>query len=155
MENKHKQFNPFDKVLVRELFPYWCCDLYSHFNSNLETHETTTYRNIKDSDILPYEGNEHLLGTTDEPEEEIELKEGDMIVCEYDINCLLNGVGNIRYFSGETHHDFIIVNPIKPDGCRGSYAYFIPFSKFNPKDMEETKKHILCVKNGKIVRYKS
>ena len=65
METNHKQFKPFDKVLVRELNPYWSCDLYSHFNSDSETHETAVIRRVKDKNILPYEGNEHLVGTTD------------------------------------------------------------------------------------------
>lgn len=40
---------------------------------------------------------------------------------------------------------------ISDDGCK-HWKYCIPFSKFNPNDLEETRKHILCVKNGKLVR---
>lgn len=37
---------------------------------------------------------------------------------------------------------------------RFQYSFFVRFSDFNPYDMEETRKHILCVRDGKIVRYK-
>lgn len=106
-------------------------------------------------DFLPYEGNEHLVGTTDNPFKEVEvmLKKGELVFCfdsmvrfeEYDIN--LGKFENIIDFS-EVDYD--------PDGLinisRCNWNYCIPFSKFNPNDMEATKKEILTVRNGKLVK---
>lgn len=56
-----EQLKPFQQVLVRQHSKQeWRADNYSHKNittSNGEYHE-----------IIPYEGNEHLLGTTDSPQ---------------------------------------------------------------------------------------
>ena len=61
------KFQPFDKVLVRDSHEdTWKVDLFSHFK------EVSDYRyrcignhwNL----CIPYEGNEHLVGTADTPE---------------------------------------------------------------------------------------
>ena len=60
------QFKPFDKVLVRMTAnDTWCCDFFSHMNGD-------TYVCICDAFTfcIPYEGNEHLVGTTDKSKEE-------------------------------------------------------------------------------------
>lgn len=59
-------FKPFDKVLVRyNSDSTWICDLYSHYSKKNEKYCCVggfcEY-------CLPYEGNEHLLGTTDIPQ---------------------------------------------------------------------------------------
>lgn len=63
-ENKH-QFKPFDKVLVRDLDEHeWECSLFSHID------EEGYYVCVGSwwMQCIPYEGNEHLLGTTKKPE---------------------------------------------------------------------------------------
>ena len=63
-ENKH-QFKPFDKVLVRDLDEHeWECSLFSHID------EEDYYVCVGSwwLQCIPYEGNEHLLGTTNNPE---------------------------------------------------------------------------------------
>lgn len=59
-------FKPFDKVLVREdNKSEWCCDFYSHYIKDTEYYACTSgYYQY----CIPYEGNEHLLGTTDSPQ---------------------------------------------------------------------------------------
>lgn len=55
---------PFDKVLVRNYGDMvWCANYFSHYKDNNGYH----YVCIDNSYIfcIPYEGNEHLLGTTD------------------------------------------------------------------------------------------
>lgn len=77
---EHK-FEPFEKVLVRDSDSQrWCCDLFS-----------ILIIDDKDSRIwfacvgrtalqcIPYEGNEHFLGTTDSPEQKHEYKWGDKV----------------------------------------------------------------------------
>lgn len=62
MENK---FKPFQQVLVRfNEECTWVCDIYSHYDN-----EDGFYSCIGGLHrcCIPYEGNEHLLGTTDEP----------------------------------------------------------------------------------------
>lgn len=63
-ESKH-QFKPFDKVLVRDIDEQeWECSLFSHID------EEGYYVCVGSwwMQCIPYEGNEHLLGTKNKPE---------------------------------------------------------------------------------------
>lgn len=63
-ESKH-QFRPFDKVLVRDIDENeWECSLFSHID------EEGYYVCVGSwwMQCIPYEGNEHLLGTTNNPQ---------------------------------------------------------------------------------------
>lgn len=156
METKYKKFKPFDKVLMRiNTAAIWECDFYSYYEEGYKyPHRTLSYR-VKDENILPYEGNEHLVGTTDEPEEEIKLEEGEWVI----------GLSNITDFQNLLRHGSVgvfqgLMYPYA-DSAEKKFCinhvvtkYAIRFHDFNPSDMEETKKHILCVKNGKVVKYK-
>lgn len=63
---KKPQFKPFDKVLVRESeSAKWRCAFYSHFEPNSIYHYVTT-GSMYDM-CIPFEGNEHLIGTTKNP----------------------------------------------------------------------------------------
>ena len=64
------QFKPFDKVLVRnEDTSAWTCAIFSHHINN-----TVSFLYAANSFLwkqcIPYEGNEHLVGTTDKPKED-------------------------------------------------------------------------------------
>lgn len=62
-ESKH-QFKPFDKVLVRDIDENeWECNFFSHID------EEGYYVCVGSwwLQCIPYEGNEHLLGTTNKP----------------------------------------------------------------------------------------
>ena len=65
-------FKPFDRVLVREGDDYcWEIGFFDHYNQN----NYFPYRVMGHGyckQCLPYEGNEHLLGTTDKPKMEEE-----------------------------------------------------------------------------------
>ena len=143
-----KKFKTFDRVIIRLGNKIWKADLYSHYDEIPGLHKVVSGKQVGSNDILPYEGNEHLVGTTDEPDEEVRLEEGEWIipadkvgVFEKVVNCI------IRQF------DYVEDDLFK---CKDSaaWAFAIRFSDFNPNDMEETKKKILCVKNGKVIRYK-
>lgn len=57
-------FKPFDKVLVRNMNTQsWRCGLYSHYIDGKEWPFMVNDSSYKH--CIPYEGNEHLLGTTD------------------------------------------------------------------------------------------
>lgn len=61
------QFKPFDKVLVRDRDDRkWGCDIFCHLGDKEGVFIciSSWWRQC-----IPYEGNEHLLGTTNKPEE--------------------------------------------------------------------------------------
>lgn len=63
---KKPQFKPFEKVLVRDSeLEKWECTFYSHFNSKVRYHHNT----VSGMYIMciPFERNEHLVGTTKNP----------------------------------------------------------------------------------------
>ena len=59
---------PFDKVLVRDDdSDEWCLALYAYYRVKTGFHRMVGGARWKQ--CIPYEGNEHLLGTTDKPSE--------------------------------------------------------------------------------------
>ena len=59
-------FKPFDKVLIRVgNKSKWTCDFFSYYHKGFHCIGTDDW-----SQCIPFEGNEHLLGTTDMPSEE-------------------------------------------------------------------------------------
>lgn len=64
------QFKPFDKVLVRDYDnEEWQCNIISHINENPDDDYTYDCIYSRWKQCIPYEGNEHLLNTTNKPEE--------------------------------------------------------------------------------------
>ena len=62
------QFQPYDRVLVRDIpREEWQCALYSHYDREVGEHMCADGHFHEH--CIPYEGNEHLVGTTDEPKE--------------------------------------------------------------------------------------
>lgn len=60
---KELQFKPFEKVLVRDsIYDVWRASFFSHIKEDDERYTTT---GLSWNFCIPYEGNEHLLGTTD------------------------------------------------------------------------------------------
>ena len=148
MENKNK-FKPFDRVIVKnkEKHSVWSCDMVSLATEDAIYTFCRGEIELRHYDILPFEGNFHLVGTSNMPEEEVELKNGEIVVVSDSIEYMLKGFGNIRIFRG-IDCGFVRISSSQ------FYSYCIPFSKFNPNDLEETRKHILCVKDGKLVKAK-
>ena len=66
LEHKSYTFKPFDKVLVRESDEdYWHPDFFIMWHGQF-----AECVGIKGGYVIPYEGNEHLVGTTNKPKEE-------------------------------------------------------------------------------------
>lgn len=66
LKKKECQFKPFEKVLVRDNECLeWRCAFYSHFKPSGRYHHITTVGTYKM--CIPFEGNEHLVGTTKNP----------------------------------------------------------------------------------------
>lgn len=64
---KEHQFKPFEKVLVRDSFDdVWRASFFSHIKENDGRYVTTCFTW---KFCIPYEGNEHLLGTTNNVED--------------------------------------------------------------------------------------
>ena len=64
---KHKEFKPFERVLVREWCDcksVWTASLYSHYDDALDRHCLLGSEHVEDDRIIPYEGNENKLGNT-------------------------------------------------------------------------------------------
>lgn len=61
------QFQPFDRVLVWD-DGGWRCAFYSHLDTESGLHVSAD--GFVFNRCIPYEGNEHLVGTTDEPKED-------------------------------------------------------------------------------------
>lgn len=60
---KEYMFKPFDKVLVRDLEDEdWRCDFFSNYTHDINHYYRTVGSCYKQ--CIPYEGNEHLLGTS-------------------------------------------------------------------------------------------
>lgn len=152
---EHKQFKPFDKVLARKENriddkPCWKADIFSHIDED-GFYVTIGLGCVTKDDIIPYEGNEYLLGTFDEPEEEVKLEEGEWVmVC--DNRSILPEEWLLRHYYGYCNNGIRIFNNLTTGLC--TWKYTIRFSDFNPNNISETLKHVLCVENGKIVRYK-
>ena len=151
MENNHKQYKPFDRILVRE-GGEWTPDIYSYYNENKNKHWCLSFGWLEEDQILPYEGNEHLVGTTDEPEEEIKLEEEEWLMVSSSDDFLPCDWQLYKFVGLDESDDYLLANKYVWRPSKWEYA--IRFSDFNPNDWEETKKHILCVKNGKVVRHK-
>lgn len=68
---EHKHFEPFQKVLVKSRVMngehIWIAAIYSHYDVIKHSHVLTNFNAKRDDDILPYEGNESLLGAEVEP----------------------------------------------------------------------------------------
>ena len=62
-------FKPFDKVLVRFCDgANWCCALFSHYCTRGNNHFVCSGGSV--TQCIPFEGNEHLLGTIDPCDEQ-------------------------------------------------------------------------------------
>ena len=57
------EFKSFDKVLVRDDTEAWRANFFSHYRTDDEFHYVCVSNRYRY--CIPYEGNEHLLGTTD------------------------------------------------------------------------------------------
>ncbi len=79
-----QKFEPDQLVLVRYTkTSEWRIRRYSILCEERQRHETQDGVIWEDEDILPYSGNEHLLGTTDSPTPKWEPKPGELVAVKY------------------------------------------------------------------------
>lgn len=157
--NMEKKFKCKDEVIFRYddgsgMKSYWTFGIFSHYQGDDLVAIGNMVYGLDCTEVLPYEGNEHLVGTYDEPSEEIKLKTGEILVLgEYE-SSVLRGYGMLQRFSrissAEGSDRLIIAH--NDYGIETTWKFCIPLSKFNPDDMEATKKEILTVVAGKLVK---
>lgn len=74
-------FEPFQKVLVRNFFSNgdapWVSNIFSHFDESSNLPYACIYGQWQH--CIPYEGNEHLLGSTDAPKKKHVYQWGDKV----------------------------------------------------------------------------
>lgn len=61
----HKHFEPFEKVLIRTWSEgrfIWVAAEYSNYDEEYNIHYIATGLIVKEDDIIPYEGNENMVG---------------------------------------------------------------------------------------------
>ena len=151
MENKYK---PFERIIIRpkDKSDIWVCGLFdNYYDKEIKVIIGNKYYMLLSDkyEILPYEGNEHLVGTTNDPEKEVKLEKEEWIIASDNIYALRIGSGVIGRFVGIKDGMFLK----RAFERNVEYEYAIRFKDFDPSNMEKTRKHILCVKNGKVVKY--
>ena len=70
---QEKKLKPYDRVLVRSIQGEWTATTFSHYRDSEQFPYSTSYGQV--SHCIPYEGNEHLVGTNGVPTETPKPKE--------------------------------------------------------------------------------
>ena len=126
MPSKHS-FKPFDRVLVMDVSAGdgWRASFFSHCRHG----HYVTINGWEFDRMIPYEGNEHLLGTTDEPEPE--FKKGDAVL-GWDEH---NSAKRFRIYShyDSDFHKHVVFDVAFSDGSTRSHMWdhaqkFVPAS---------------------------
>lgn len=78
---EEQKFEPYQKVLVRDSDDHhWFATLASHKRDEEHTQfPYVTIAGVYYRHCIPYEGNEHLVGTTDTPKPKWEPKPGELV----------------------------------------------------------------------------
>lgn len=137
---------PFDKIIFRQIVnkgERWKCGFYSHENTEYVVLINDISINKAFYEILPFEGNEELVGTTKNVEESITIEPGTPIFLS---DCLREELDYWTLDKFEVTDD---------DYISGQYGainiYCILFSDFDPNNMKETLKKAMTIKNNKLV----
>lgn len=146
--NGQRKFKCKDEVIVRYNKP-GCCWFYgvvSHSGDDYIVLSGGFRYPYEIYDVLPYEGKEHLVGTTDNPDERITIEPDELVY-------VFNSMENLdKMVLALARVEFVNALGIFCKESNTCWEYCIPFSKFNPDDIEATKKEILMVKDGKLVK---
>lgn len=142
-----RKFKCKDEVIVRlkETGSSWFYGVVSHADDASVVLSGGFRHPYERYDILPFYGNEHLVGTTNEPEEEIILAKGEFILLSESAINIQKGIGTVLNYSEIVGSAIIATNG-------NGYSYGIPMSKYNPDNLEETRKWILMVNGGKLIK---
>ena len=100
-----QHFEPDQRVLVRYIGnKVWRLKRYSFFDG--QEHETQDGATFSDKDILPYAGNEHLLGTMESPTPKWEPNPGELVAVRKE------GFAHwvVAQFKRKSEYGFVVTN---------------------------------------------
>ena len=129
--NDHK-FQPFEKVLVRDVSAGdgWRASFFSHYHGGRPVGINGWMYDF----MIPYEGNEALLGTTDWPEPK--LKKGDAVLV-WDEGDSIKMIKVYSHFDGELHKhvafNVLLKDKVTTEGHMWDHA-----EKFVPAPVEDS-----------------
>lgn len=116
MEGKKSEFKAYDRVLVRdEDQELWQAAFYAMYITHNGKYPHQVIGGDSFTQCIPYNGNEHLLGTTDSPEkpERWKPKNGEMYYC-------IAWAVSIGFFTVKSHwysHDPFDIDAWKAGNC--------------------------------------
>lgn len=152
METVKKIFKPFEKVLTNDYSSHsdsiWTPDFYAY--SDGQKHYTVgTTVGYSDEEIVPFEGNEWLCGNSGNPDNGVEMAEGDWLFVSQSKGT------DMKYWQLARYNNVIYVSTYGycfQDTEGNAWKYAVPFDRFDPRDKNGTNKEILEVIDKKIVR---
>ena len=125
----NNQFKTGQEVLVRDdEDSNWEYGLYSHYCKNWSRHRVNSSNWVH---CIPYKGNEHLVGTTDKPKEDLPIN--TPVMC-YDVD---TEEWTLKYYAG---HNYTFCHG-KSYECNSqrTWDYIIPVDEF---DFNDSKKYL-------------
>lgn len=125
---KH-DFKPFQKVLVRDVSAGdgWRASFFSHYHCG----KPATINGWEFGQMIPYEGNERLLGTNEDPEKP--LKNGDTVLV-WDEGDMMKRISVYSHYDFETGKHAIYVYSDK-------FTFWDHAQKFVPASVEDREGH--------------
>lgn len=140
MENKFKLK---DEVIVRnrQYNGAWFYAVISHYTDEYYVLCGGLVCRHDTYDFLPLKGNEHLIGTKNEPETPLLLK-GELVLAFCDLDDLMNCFLVLGHFRGvDEKNGTIIIN----SGHGTNFRYCVPFLRYNQSDYAATKAEVITV----------
>lgn len=130
--SEHK-FKPFEKVLVRDTAAGdgWRATFFSHYSAKFGA-QPVAIGGWMYGHMIPYEGNERLLGTTDWPEPK--LKKGDTVLV-WDDGDSTKKFKVYSHYDGELHKH-VVFNVLLRDGTTTESGAWDHAEKFVPATVE-------------------
>ena len=145
-------FKPFDKVIWRykKSKTAWSVNMFSHYYSQTDCIVLIgLVFNSDDIEILPYEGNEYLVGTTDDPVEEVKIKSGEQIVVFEDLCNFKHEAYTIPVRTFASANVYIYVRE-----CFAGYKYCARLKDVDLNNPSTIIENALEVKDDKLVKVK-
>lgn len=144
---KHKIFEPYQRVLARNRDTgVWTAKIYSHWSEDAKCHYVSGWK-CKDENVVPYDGNESLLGTTTKPVEVVTLDVGMPVMAKTDNG---NWVYATYLDCNELPWNNITVK--MTNGQEISVNRIVPFNKFVPIFMGRG--DIIVCESGTLIKEK-
>lgn len=147
-QNGQRKFKCKDEVLFAfkgEYSPIWTYGIVSHETIRFVILCGNIKLDKEQYKVIPFIGNEDLVGREGVAKEEEAILEKGELVYGFDT---IEDIEDMDLFFGR--FKCIEDTSIFVNNC--PYSFCIPFSKFNPDDLEATKKEILMIKDGKLVK---